>query len=53
MIRINYDSQTRGTTLEEVADVEMPVENVVAKPTDPERITSLENAMLDLILGGI
>ena len=47
-----YNVQTGKTTYEEFADIEMPTETFVPEPTEAERITSLENAILDLILGG-
>lgn len=54
MIKINYNAQTGEETIEEVADVETPIIDVVAEPTEAERIEALESAILELggLIGG-
>jgi len=49
MTNINYNAQTGETTYEEVADVETPIENIVVEPTEAERITALESALLEVL----
>ena len=51
MKQINYNAETRETTVEEVADVEIPVTPTTSEPTVEERVAALETLVLEL--GGI
>lgn len=53
MKQIIFDAHTGETTITEVPNEEMSVVEEIQPPTAEERLQALEQAMLELVLGGV